>query len=564
MRAQNLKHLLAGALTALMLLIVVPTAVADPPPGQAAGSVAATVVAPADTSALDGATDPSTTTASDTGSGLSVVSTAAAPASSTNPAVPAASASSSAMSPSGSSAPAGSTNPAVPATPASSSATVQAIVQVQNLGCLAHCQGSSQSQSAQQTNLTIQPISPAQPGGPATGPAQSGSQTQTKLVQLQLGCVAHCFGSTTIAGGGAPQPPWSVGPPPTLPDPGSGGEQSVVHQSSLQLQEGLGLVSSQSQVATQVNASLHDVGSQLGLASTLLGGDTNDVLSALTSGDGAAASSPSPDGQAVSQVEQAIWQLQIGCLVFCTSTNQSQQAQQTNTTVGVTSDPAGLPQLPVSETNQLVWQLQIGCLFWCYDTVEIQTASIVNAVETVLAPNPPSAPSGAPGAGGGSPSADGGSGPPIPAVPAKTSLPLISSPSPGPISATIAGAPISGPVGPVRQAAVGAIKIGARLPASPSSPLPRQAGLLPNLDPGAAARPAVGVSPAVQRELMDRHRTRPHHSSAKTSSPAPPAFHGSPTESSWWPKALLGLAALLAVAILVFDVQRSWSGRVSG
>jgi hypothetical protein len=620
MQSHHLKHLLAGALTALMLLIVVPAAVADPPPGQGGGSGGAPVTAPVDSTATNPAVSPASVDSSATNPAVSpapgsssatntavspapgsssATNTATPPTSATNSPITTSPASSSATSsdvPRGSAsssatntpvpaAPASSsaTDTPVPAAPASSSSTVQVIWQVQNLGCTAHCQGTSQSQSAQQTNVTVQPISSAQPGDAASGP-QNGPQSQTKLVQVQLGCIAHCFGSTTVASPGAVQPTSASPAVPKLPKQESGGEQSVVHQSSLQFQEGLGLVSSQSQVATQVNTSVQDVGSQLDLISALIGSNATDLISALAPNDGAGAlapsdgagaSSPSPGGQSVNQVEQAIWQLQIGCLVFCAQTNQSQQAEQSNTTVGVASDASGLSAVPVSQTNQLVWQLQIGCLFWCLDAVETQTATIVNAVETVLTPTPPSGPGGSPGAEGGSGGSSGsgagtssqgaGPGAPLPAAPAGTGLPLIGPPGPGLISAGMAGAGIGGLVRPAARHSARGLTA-ARPPGSAPAPLGRAATypLLTSLAARTAPVTIAGETRATRHVPRHRHEARAPRTAATASSPLPPLPLSSPIESAWWLKALFALIALVAVALMVSDLRERRSRRLSG
>jgi hypothetical protein len=362
---------------------------------------------------------------------------------------------------------------------------------------------------------------------------------------------------------------------PNLPKQESGGEQSIVHQSSLQLQEGLGLVGSQSQVATQVNTSVQDVGSQLDWISALLGSNATDLLSVFAPSDDAGVSSPAPVSQSVNQVEQAIWQLQIGCLVFCTQTNQSQQAEQSNTTVGVASDASGLSAAPVGQTDQLVWQLQIGCLFWCLDAVETQTATIVNAVETVLAPTPPSGPGGSPGAGGDSGGSSGsgpgtssqgaGPGPPLPAVPAGTGLPLIGPPGPELISAGMAGAGIGGLGRPAAQHPVRGLTA-AWIPASAPAPLGRAATypLLTSLTPRIPPVTVAGETRATRHVPRHRHAARAPRTAANASRPLPPLPLSSPIESAWWLKALFALVALVAMALMVSDLRERRSRRLSG
>ena len=116
---------------------------------------------------------------------------------------------------------------------------------------------------------------------------------------------------------------------------------------------------------------------------------------------------------AVNQTAQGIWQLQIGCLLDCTGTQQLQQASQSNTTVQA---PAG--GSAVNGTTQLIWQLQIGCLFWCYDAVESQGASGGDST-TLVPPAPPSQPPLDPPAS----NDPGPGGAPAPAVPSAITTP---------------------------------------------------------------------------------------------------------------------------------------------
>jgi hypothetical protein len=333
---------------------------------------------------------------------------------------------------------------------AQSNTTTETIWQVQSLGCLAHCSGMTQTQSAQQQNITVQaaPTTAAAGTGAPTGSGTSGGAASptsaTNVTQIQIGCFSHCFGDTTtsVAGSGPPQQAIAqlLGSfsAPVLPnlEAVSAPQQNVVDQSSYQSQNGQGLVSSQTQTAIQTNATIQASGpfswlSDLGLASGPFSAP-GDSSPGSPSPGGPSAGGPSPGGsttpldqqalallspviQVVNQVEQGIWQLQLGCLVFCVQTDQSQQAEQSDTTIWVAPDPAGPTNGTaanlVSSTYQMVWQLQIGCIFWCYDTVETQTATTSSSV-FFWSPPPPQQPAGTPTPGGGNPApADPGTPP---------------------------------------------------------------------------------------------------------------------------------------------------------
>jgi hypothetical protein len=299
---------------------------------------------------------------------------------------------------------------------AESAATGQGIWQIQISSCKAHCRGVSQMQTARQRNRTVQtfrgsrrptgagrqllkgdrsktnsgltpndtgPTRTAQKStGPVptsstpTGPVPIAKRDPTEsgkpgLTQIQLGCLSHCFGTTT-----------KTSPPPLPADQQTvqqlldtitrglpslqdvpAAEQNTVMQASHQWQYGSGLGPGQTQTATQVSTTVqsHDVPLTEAARSAL--GDYVPQL--------------------VNQTEQGIWQLQIGCLAFCSQTRQVQQAEQSNATMrpaGTNRDSSSGPSTStVNSATQTVWQVQLGCLMWCFDTEQLQTASSENS-----------------------------------------------------------------------------------------------------------------------------------------------------------------------------------------
>jgi hypothetical protein len=264
---------------------------------------------------------------------------------------------------------------------AASTHTGQTIVQLQISGCTAHCQGTSQTQMAQQANTTVQVLGGDTQAVAATGPGSGsgdGSQITSSVTQIQLGCLAHCFGITTTSAavsGGIEQ---TIEQLLSILASNSSShaalaasQQSVVDQTSYQWQGG---PTSQTQVAVQTNTTIQVVDLASKIAAALAPSDPNAAA-------------------ATNQTEQGIWQLQAGCLVFCSQTGQSQQAQQSNTIVQVLSPSAGQPTGTAGAvTNvgrQVIYQLQIGCLFWCYDATEQQAASQTTTTQQVLISSPP-------------------------------------------------------------------------------------------------------------------------------------------------------------------------------
>ena len=302
-------------------------------------------------------------------------------------------------------------NPEPSAAPNESNATSQNIWQVEISGCTSNCQGTTQIQSAEQQNTTVQVLQ-----GTAVVPAAAGAQTGSaatsqstaNLTHLQLGCVTDCFGSTstmsaaisTAALDALQQVLSALGTIGSQSQKlGQGTEQNTVSESISQWQNGAVV---QSQIASQSNVTAQVTGVTRSV--------TSELQAAL------APSMPAVAG-ASNATEQGIWQVQVGCIIFCSGTMQSQRADQSNTTVqGVGAGAASAVQAGAEAVNiatQLIWQLQVGCLFWCYDTVQIQSAASSNNTLQVVGTAPPSPgapppPPPAPGQATG----DGSAGPP--------------------------------------------------------------------------------------------------------------------------------------------------------
>ncbi len=298
-----------------------------------------------------------------------------------------------------------STPPATPSTsptptspapqPVASSTTTQVIIQIQVSGCTSNCQGLSEVQEASQTTADLQTLgtSGQQASGLEGQPAPS--QPTSTITQIQIGCLTECFGTTST--GTTPESLAqqilgelsSLVPPDgstSVPPPAGTELESVVDQVSCQLQTG-GPTASGTDVQTASQTS------------------TTVQLIDPSASTGSQAPAPS----AVDQTEQQTWQLQIGCLFYCTDTQQLQQAQQTITTVQVLVEPPGSPISSTAGagtvTGQLIWQVQIGCLAWCYDATQVQdatsqtTVTVMTVVQPVADPpasTPPAAPTTGP------------------------------------------------------------------------------------------------------------------------------------------------------------------------
>ncbi|MGH2892623.1 MAG: hypothetical protein ACRDPM_05050 [Solirubrobacteraceae bacterium] len=185
------------------------------------------------------------------------------------------------------------------------------------------------------------------------------------MTQVQVGCLEHCYGTTTLDTSGltlaqieqllgeleVPSPPDAIAAP--------GSEQNSTQQAAAQSENNEG---NQSQAAGQTNRTVQVVGTP--------GGAPTD------GGTGPAT---------VNQTAQGIAQLQVGCIFYCSGTQQTQQAQQSNATVqSVDGSGAGA----VNTVSQVVWQVQVGCLVWCDDAVETQTASGTDSTVVAVAPPP--------------------------------------------------------------------------------------------------------------------------------------------------------------------------------
>jgi hypothetical protein len=189
--------------------------------------------------------------------------------------------------------------------------------------------------------------------------------------------VEHCHGTTTRDHSGltlaqieqlldqiqAPSPPAATAVP--------GDVQNVTQQAAAQSQSG----GSQSQVARQSNGTVQAVAAPAGPTDTL---------------------PAAPPAAAVNQTAQGVVQLQVGCIFYCSGTRQTQQAQQSTTTVqSVSSGGAGA----ANTVARVVWQVQVGCVEWCDNTVETQSAGASDSTVVAVAPPPVSAAPAGPGEG---------------------------------------------------------------------------------------------------------------------------------------------------------------------
>jgi hypothetical protein len=306
-----------------------------------------------------------------------------------------------------------------------SNATTEAIWQVQVSGCAAHCRGIGQAQIAEQENTTIQVLAgdpQVVTGSGALPETDAGSRPTITVTQVQLGCLSRCFGKSTTTGATIPasyryaleQLLLAIAPDSPIPasyqealeqlllaispglptlSAGPAAEQNTVEQLAYQWQDGQSSPLTQRQRASQVNNAVQVVD-----VSASPTADRRAVLG--WSGD--------TTGEAVNQSAQGIWQLQIGCLIFCIETQQYQQAEQSNTTIQILTQPAGSSVATraalVDLATQLVWQVQIGCLFWCWDATQVQVV-VLRSTHAVIeshrspsqprsnAPFPPMAPS---------------------------------------------------------------------------------------------------------------------------------------------------------------------------
>ena len=198
-----------------------------------------------------------------------------------------------------------------------SNTTTQTILQIQIAGCLVDCQNLTLAQTATQQNTTVQVIGAAAPlaAGPGlTTGSESAPQTPGRVVQVQVGCLAECSGSTTVeavAGFSIRAltqllallvPPDQVGQTPV---PAT--EQNVVDQTTCQSQTGAPEVAGQSQSATETSSTTQIVAL---------------TPAAIASLEVAFGLSQVPGIDTVNQTEQIIVQVQLGCLFQCSGTEQ--------------------------------------------------------------------------------------------------------------------------------------------------------------------------------------------------------------------------------------------------
>jgi hypothetical protein len=97
-----------------------------------------------------------------------------------------------------------------------------------------------------------------------------------------------------------------------------------------------------------------------------------------TAPGGAPAPTPQPAAGAAntSITIQALWQVQQGCIRYCTGTSLLQAAVQTATTIQIATVPApGGGAGNRSTILQVVVQVQFGCIEFCFGTSEVQSAT---------------------------------------------------------------------------------------------------------------------------------------------------------------------------------------------
>jgi hypothetical protein len=237
----------------------------------------------------------------------------------------------------------------------------------------------SQVQQATQTATNLETVGSSGPQATqleTPAPATSSQPTGT-ITQIHIGCLAQCFGTTTTSTLPAPVAQQiiaelsSLVPPAgsTNTQPSAGLGQTVIDQASCQVQTGGPAPGTQAQAATQTSTTIQLI--------DLSGG-----------------AQPTPNDD----TEQQAWQLQIGCLFYCTDTRQVQQAQQAITAIQVLVGQPGSSTSSTASTSsatgatgvasQVIWQLQIGCIAWCYDATQVQDGTSQTTV-IVITPTPP-------------------------------------------------------------------------------------------------------------------------------------------------------------------------------
>jgi hypothetical protein len=395
----------------------------------------------------------------------------------------------------------------------------------------------------------VQAVGPPVPndGGAAIGqPPITASHTSTSahssspspppsgVTEVQVGCLEHCYGKTTLDTSGltlaqieqllgelqVPSPPEATAAP--------GNEQNTTQQTAAQSENGDG---HQSQVASQNNGTVQVVVAPAGAPAD--------------GGTGPAA---------VNQTAQGIVQLQVGCIFYCSGTQQTQQAQQSNATVqSVDSSGAGA----ANTVSTVIWQVQVGCVAWCHDAVETQTATGADSSVAAVVPPPVAVAPVAVAPVAGAPVAGAPVAAPMPA-PVQGTSPL--PPSNGAHTRDSGGAPVRVPGAGLALGVSGTERpvLGASHATAESVSVKRGKG---------AALVSVAATTIVQTEVIHRashrarritrHRgaTRPAHAAPLTSTGAGPAAVA--RTSLAVPDLELAVALILAAA--GFGVWR-WRG----
>jgi hypothetical protein len=458
-----------------------------------------------------------------------------------------------------------------------SNATTQTIVQIQIAGCTSYCQGVVQVQQASQSNSTLQSVGSAVSLASLllTQPASAApSQSTGGITQIQLGCLAQCFGTTTtdpstaaitqliLTQLGSLIPP--SGSSALQPAPAT--ELNVVTQTSCQTQVG-GSDTAQVQDASQTNATVQIVSS-------------------------VSASTGSPVPETVDQTQQQTWQLQIGCLFYCVSSKQVQQAQQSTTTIQIIAAAPGASDPPggtaVAVVQQSIWQMQIGCLVWCWDSTQLQQASTQSTLSVVAAP--PSGPAPTPGPTPGPAPAPTPTPTLGPAPPTAGTAPAPSpDPGPAPAPGPASGAPVTVPAPSGTAPAPAA----AAPPHASPPPAPLRAGtttirvlesprstggailtgwlVTTVVTPARGLAPAVGAhsipvlskrGPVIVRSAARPRRTRVRH--AVLAAPIPPtsaSIAGSTTDNGGGDQPIVALMLAVAAALALAATVRRRAGR---
>jgi hypothetical protein len=347
------------------------------------------------------------------------------------------------------------------------------------------------------------------------------------VTQVQVGCLEHCHGTTTLDTSGltlaqveqllgelqVPSPPVATAAP--------GDDQNTTQQTGAQSQNGDG---HQSQTSTQINGTIQIV-----------------VTSAGEPDDGATGAA------AVNQTAQGVVQLQVGCIFYCSGTQQTQQAQQSNATVqSVDSSGAGA----ANAVSRVVWQVQVGCLAWCYDASETQTATGSDSTVVAVAPPPAT-------------TAPVATAPVPPATPAPLTAPNTAPRSAGRRTRDSGGAPVG-----VLGAGLGAELADTGRPMLGASEISNSE--MSNLSVAAeaghgASLVSVAASETVQTELAHRTARRAHHFDRHRRAPRPAHAARLRIAGSGGSSVMAGtstaqpdlvLAAVLVLAALGFGVWR--------